>query len=292
MSVGAPIITPFHDAASGTCSYLVSDPATRRAAIIDPVLDYDARSGRTATRSADALLAALSARGDTLEWICETHAHADHLTAAAYLKKQAGGRVAVGAGIRDVQREFVPLFGFGPECPVDGSQFDHLFADGERFGIGTLEVRVIAMPGHTSDSLAYLVGDAAFVGDTLFLPQAGTARTDFPGGDAGRLYDSIGQLYALPEATRLFMCHVYLQPGEAPQFATTVGDQRRGNIHLRAGTSREEFVALRTGRDRALAVPALIIPALEVNIRAGALPAPEANGVAYLRVPLNVFGKP
>ncbi|HNR22326.1 MAG TPA: MBL fold metallo-hydrolase [Steroidobacteraceae bacterium] len=292
MSVGAPAITAFHDAATGTCSYIVSDPATRRAAIIDPVLDFDAKSGRTATRSADALLAALRARGDTLEWICETHAHADHLTAAAYLRAQAGGRIAIGAGIRHVLCEFAPLFGFGPECPVDGSQFDHLFADGECFAIGTLEARVIAVPGHTIDSLAYLVGDAAFIGDTLFLPQAGTARTDFPGGDAGRLYDSIGLLYALPEATRLFMCHVYPQPGEAPQFATTVGEQRSSNIHLRAGTSREEFVALRTARDRELALPALIIPALQVNIRAGALPAPQANGIAYLRIPLDVFGTP
>lgn len=280
MSVGTPAITPFHDAATGTCSYLVSDPGSQRAAIIDPVLDYDARSGRIATHSADALLAALRARGDTLEWICETHAHADHLTAAAYIKGKAGGRVAIGAGIRDVQREFAPRLGFAPDFPTDGSQFDHLFAGGERFNIGTLEVRVLAMPGHTSDSLAYLVGDAAFVGDTLFLPQAGTARTDFPGGDAGRLYDSIQQLYALRGSTRLFMCHVYTEQGQAPQFECTVDAQRQGNIHLRADTSRDAYIALRTARDRTLAAPALMIPALRVNIRAGALDGalnPEQN---------------
>lgn len=274
MSAGVPAITPFHDAATGTCSYLVSDPETHRAAIIDPVLDYDAKSGRTATHSADALLAALRARGDTLEWICETHAHADHLTAAAYLKAQAGGRIAIGAGIRDVQREFASQFGFGADFPTDGSQFDHLFAGGERFSIGTLEARVLAMPGHTSDSLAYQVGDAVFVGDTLFLPEAGTARTDFPGGDAGRLYDSIRQLYELPASTRLFMCHVYPQAGVAVQFATTVGAEREGNTHLRAETRRDEYIALRTARDRTLAVPALIIPALQANIRAGVFGSP------------------
>lgn len=274
MSAGTPVITPFHDAATGTCSYLVSDPGTHRAAIIDPVLDYDAKSGRTATHSADALLASLRARGDTLEWICETHAHADHLTAAAYLKEKAGGRVAIGAGIRDVQREFAPRLGFGPDFPTDGSQFDHLFAGGERFSIGTFEVRVQEMPGHTSDSLAYLIGDACFVGDTLFLPQAGTARTDFPGGDAGRLYDSIRQLYALPGSTRLFMCHVYTGHGQAPQFESSVDAQRQGNIHLRADTTREAYIALRTARDRTLAVPALMIPALRVNICAGALGSP------------------
>lgn len=288
----APEITPFHDAATGTFTYLVADPATRCAAIIDPVLDYDARAGRTATRSAEAVLAALRAGHLTLEWILETHAHADHLSAAAWLAAQAGGRVAIGEGIRDVQRVFAPLYGFSAaECPQDGSQFDHLLADGETFPLGGLEVRVMALPGHTSDGIAYLVGDAAFIGDTLFMPEAGSARTDFPGGDAGRLYDSVQRLYSLPAATRLFVCHDYPAAGQAPRCETSVDAQRRGNLHLRAGTTREEFIALREARDAGLALPALIIPALQVNIRAGALPAPGPDGIAYLRTPLDVFGR-
>ncbi|MGE0583006.1 MAG: MBL fold metallo-hydrolase [Steroidobacteraceae bacterium] len=285
-----PVITPFHDSATGTFTYLVSDPASRRAAIIDPVLDFDARSGRTATRSADAVLAALRGRGETLEWILETHAHADHLSAAAYLKAQAGGRIAIGEGIRAVQQVFVPIFGLEGACATDGSQFDRLFIDGETFYLGELEVRVLALPGHTSDSIAYLVGDAAFIGDTLFMPDSGTARTDFPGGDAGRLYDSIQRLYALPEATRLYMCHDYPTGAQTPRHETSVGAQCRENIHVRHDTGREAYVELRTTRDRTLAMPALIIPALQVNIRAGVLPAPDANGIAYLRTPLNTLG--
>lgn len=287
----APIITPFHDAATGTFTYLVSDPASRRAAIIDPVLDFDAKSGCTSTRSAEAVLAALRERGDTLEWILETHAHADHLSAAAWLKSQAGGRIAIGEGIRDVQQVFVPLFGLAGTCAIDGSQFDRLFMDGETFDLGESEVRVLALPGHTSDSIGYLIGDAVFVGDTLFMPDSGTARTDFPGGDAGLLYDSVQKLYALPEATRLFMCHDYPTGAQTPRHESTVGAQYRENIHLRHDTTREAYVAMRTARDRTLSMPALLIPALQVNICAGALPAPNANGIAYLRTPLNVLGR-
>ncbi len=287
----APTITPFHDAATGTFTYLVSDPASRRAAIIDPVLDFDARSGRTSTRSADAVLAALHERGETLEWILETHAHADHLSAAAYLKAQAGGRVAIGEGIRAVQQAFVPVFDLAASCATDGSQFDRLLADGETIALGGLDVRVLALPGHTSDSIAYLVGDAAFIGDTLFMPDAGTARTDFPGGDAGRLYDSIQKLFALPEATRLYMCHDYPTGAQTARHESSVGAQYRENIHVRHGTSREAYVELRTARDRTLAMPALIIPALQVNICAGALPTPGANGIAYLRMPLNALDR-
>lgn len=290
MSVAA-VVTPFHDAATGTFTYLVSDPGSRQAAVIDPVLDFDARSGRTSTRSADAVLAALRDRGETLEWILETHAHADHLSAAAYLKARAGGRVGIGEGIRDVQGTFVALFDLAGECATDGSQFDHLFQDGETFDLGELEVRVLALPGHTSDSIAYLVGDAAFIGDTLFMPDAGTARTDFPGGDAGQLFDSIQKLYALPESTRLHVCHDYPGGAQTPRFETTVGTQFRENVHLRHDTTRAAYVDLRTARDRTLLLPALIIPALQVNIRAGALPAPHANGIAYLRTPLNTLGR-
>ncbi|MGD9597143.1 MAG: MBL fold metallo-hydrolase [Steroidobacteraceae bacterium] len=287
----APVITPFHDAATGTFTYLVCDPESRRAAIVDPVRDYDARSGRTATRSADAVLAALRECGGTLEWILETHAHADHLSAAAWLKAQAGGRIGIGEGIREVQETFVPIFDYEGECATDGSQFDRLFIDGETFDLGALEVRVLALPGHTSDSVAYLVGDAAFIGDTLFMPDAGTARTDFPGGDAGQLYDSVQKLYALPEATRLFMCHDYPSGAQVPRHETTVGAQLRENVHLRHDTTREAYVELRTARDRTLPSPALIIPALQVNIRAGVLPAARANGIVYLRTPLDTFGR-
>lgn len=286
-----PVVTPFHDATTGTFTYLVSDPASHRAAVIDPVLDYDSRSGCTSTRSADAVLAALRDRGDTLEWILETHAHADHLSAAAYLRASAGGRIGIGEGIRDVQRTFVPLFDLAGECATDGSQFDHLFLDGETFDLGGLEVRVLALPGHTSDSIAYLVGDAAFIGDTLFMPDAGTARADFPGGDAGQLFDSIQRLYALPESTRLYVCHDHPSGAQTPRCESTVGAQFRDNVHLRHDTTREAYVALRTARDATLPLPALIIPALQVNIRAGALPPPHANGIAYLRTPLNAFGR-
>jgi glyoxylase-like metal-dependent hydrolase (beta-lactamase superfamily II) len=283
-------IAAFHDPVTGSFSYVVADPAARRAAVIDPVLDYDPKAARTSTAGADALVAHLAKHALTLEWILETHAHADHLSAAAYLKAKAGGRTGIGRGITAVQSTMARLFHLGPEFRADGSQFDHLFADGERFAIGALEARVMATPGHTSDSVTYLVGDAAFIGDTLFPPDYGTARTDFPGGDAGQLYDSIQALYALAPGTRFFMCHDYPPADRAARHEIPLEEERATNIHVRDGTTREAFVALRRGRDAKLAAPVLILPAIQVNIRAGHLPAPEANGVSYLRIPVDALG--
>lgn len=282
-------ITAFFHKPSSTFSYVVADPATHRAAVIDPVLDYDAAAARSGTTSAQALVDFLHARNLTLDWILETHAHADHVSAAQYLKKVLGGKIAIGEGIRQVQATFVRLFNLESQVPSDGSQFDHLFKDGETFRIGDLEARAMATPGHTSDSLTYAVGDAAFVGDTLFMPDSGTARCDFPGGDAGRLYDSIRKILSLPENTRLCMCHDYAPNGREYMHQTTVADQKRANIHVHDGVPREEFIKLRTGRDKTLSVPALLLPAVQINIRAGRLPEPDANGIAYLKIPLNRF---
>lgn len=282
-------IVPFFHKPSSTFSYVVADEQARRAAVIDPALDYDAASGRTGTQSAQAIADHLRSRGFTLEWILETHAHADHLSAAQYLKRELGGRVAIGEGIRKVQATFKSLYNLGESFPADGSQFDQLFRDGETFRIGALEGRVMAMAGHTSDSVAYLIGDAAFVGDSLFMPDSGTARCDFPGGDAGTLYDSIHRLLALPGATRLFMCHDYAAGGREYRHETTVAEERAANIHVKEGVSREEFVKLRQGRDATLPVPALLLPAIQVNIRAGHLPEMEGNGVRYLKIPLDRF---
>ena len=280
-------ITPFFHKPSGTFSYVVSDPATRQAAVIDPVLDYDAASGRTGTASADVMIAQLRTENLVLDWILETHAHADHLSAAQHIKNKLGGRIAIGEGIRQVQKTFKALYNLGDEFKPDGRQFDHLFKDAEAFTIGDLKARVMAVPGHTSDSVAYVIGDAAFVGDTLFMPDSGTARCDFPGGDAGMLYDSISKILSLPLATRLFMCHDYATGGREYKNETTVAEQKRANTHVHDGISREDFITLRTTRDRTLNVPALLLPAIQVNIRAGRLPDPEANGVRYLRIPLN-----
>jgi len=282
-------ITAFFHKPSSTFSYVVADPATHRAAVIDPVLDYDAAAARSGTTSAQALVDFLHARNLTLDWILETHAHADHVSAAQYLKKVLGGKIAIGEGIRQVQATCARLFNLESQVPSDGSQFDHLFKDDETFRIGDLEARAMATPGHTSDSLTYAVGDAAFVGDTLFMPDSGTARCDFPGGDAGRLYDSIRKILSLPENTRLFMCHDYAPNGREYMHQTTVADQKRANIHVHDGVSREEFIKLRTGRDKTLSVPALLLPAVQINIRAGRLPEPDANGIAYLKIPLNRF---
>ena len=280
-------IIPFLHKASSTWSYLVADGATQRAAIIDPALDYDAASGRTGTASAQKIVDAVRAHGWTLEWILETHAHADHLSAAQFIKQELGGRVAIGEGIRGVQQTFKALFNLGDDFKTDGSQFDKLFKDGESFRIGDLEARVMAVPGHTRDSIAYLIGDAVFTGDTLFMPDSGTARCDFPGGDAGMLYDSIHILLALPEATRLYMCHDYGAGGREHRNATTVKEERLGNIHVKDGVSRDEYMKLRHERDANLPVPALLLPAIQVNIRAGRLPEPESNGAVYLRIPVN-----
>jgi len=277
-------IQAFHDTATGTVSYVVHDPATRQAAAIDPVLDYDAAAGRTSTRSADALLAHLRAHDLTLQWILETHAHADHLSAAPYLKQQAGGLIAIGEHIRAVQATFGRFY----NRPVTDDGFDRLLRDGETLQIGSLEVTALLVPGHTPADLAYRVEDAVFVGDTLFMPDLGSARTDFPGGDAGQLYRSMRRLLALPPETRLFVCHDYPQGREA-RWQTTVAEQREANIHVRDGVSEAAFVSLRQARDATLGAPVLILPALQVNIHAGQLPPAEDNGVRYLRIPLNAL---
>jgi len=287
-----PTVTPFFHRPTGTWSYVVADSATREAAVIDPVLDYDWRSGRTGTASADAIVAHLAAEGLTLRWILETHAHADHLSSAPHLQAMAGGQIAIGMGIRQVQATFKRVFGLGDEFVPDGRQFDRLLADGETIELGSITGRVIPTPGHTNDSVSYLFGDALFVGDTLFMPDGGSARCDFPGGDPAELYRSIQRLYALPPETRLFVCHDYSPGGREPLCETTIGAQRESNIHLRAGTSEHEFVAMRRARDATLDMPNLILPSVQVNIRAGRLPPPESDGVSYLRVPLNVVGRP
>jgi len=285
-----PVVSPFFHAGSSTWSYVVSDPRSREAAIVDPVLDFDMASGRTSTASAEALLA--HARGHRLDvrWLLETHAHADHLSAGYWLKPHfPQARLTIGEGIRTVQKAFRPIFNLGEHFPVDGSQFDHLFADGERFAVGGIEARVIAVPGHTSDSNAYLVGDALFTGDSLFMPDGGTARCDFPGGSAAQLYRSIQRMYALPDETRVFICHDYGPGGRAVACQTTIGAQKRGNIHVREGVDEATFVELREARDRTLPMPALIIPSVQTNIRAGALPPPDANGTRYLKIPLDTL---
>ena len=280
-------ITAFFHAPSSTYSYVVAEGG--HAAVIDPALDYDAASGRSGTASAAKIVEHLKSRGLVLDWILETHAHADHLSAAQFMQKQSGGKVAIGAGIKAVQASFKKLYNLGESFPTDGSQFDKLFEDGESFSIGGAGVRVLATPGHTSDSVAYLVGDAAFVGDTLFMPDSGSARCDFPGGDAGALYDSIRRLLDLPEETRLFMCHDYAPGGREHRNQTTVGEERQANIHVKDGVSREDFVKLRQGRDATLPVPALLLPAIQVNIRAGRFPEPEANGTVYMKIPVDRF---
>jgi glyoxylase-like metal-dependent hydrolase (beta-lactamase superfamily II) len=287
-----PIVTPFFHAPTGTWTYVVEDPQGRQAAVVDPVLDYDWRSARTGTASAQAVLDHLRARGLELVWILETHAHADHLSGAAWLQSQAGGKIAIGEGIRAVQATFKRIFGLGEEFVADGGQFDRLLADGEALPLGTLEGRVLATPGHTSDSVSYLFGDALFVGDTVFMPDGGSARCDFPGGDAAELYRSVQRLYALPPETRVFVCHDYAPGGRAPLCETTLRAQREGNIHLRADTPETEFVAMRRTRDATLDVPNLIIPSVQVNIRAGRLPPAEPDGVSYLKVPMDRIGRP
>lgn len=283
-------VTSFYDPATFTFTYVVYDRDGGRAAVVDPVLDFDPASARTSTASADRVLEFVRAHRLTVDWILETHAHADHLTAAAYLKRETGGKVAIGRGITQVQERFKALFGLEPEFATDGSQFDRLFADGDSFDIGGLQARVLATPGHTDDSLTYLVGDAAFVGDTVFAPETGTARADFPGGDARKLYRSIRALFDLPEDTRLFLCHDYPPADRPAQAQTSIQDQRQGNVHVGGTADEEAFVKMRTERDANLAAPKLILPALQVNIRAGELPPADPNGIRYLRLPLNQIG--
>jgi glyoxylase-like metal-dependent hydrolase (beta-lactamase superfamily II) len=284
-----PSVRPFFDPATWTVSYVVYDAPGGSAAIIDSVLDYDPKSGRTRTASADRVAAFVRAERLTVEWILETHAHADHLSAAPYLRARLGGRIAIGEPIRKVQGVFRRLFNLEPGFREDGSQFDHLLADGETFRIGGLEARALHVPGHTPADMAYQVGDAVFVGDTLFMPDVGTARADFPGGDARTLYRSIRRLLELPPETRVFVCHDYPPAGREPQWQTTVAEQRARNIHVRDGVDEDAFVSMRTARDRTLEMPTLILPSIQVNIRAGELPPAEANGVSYLKIPLNAL---
>jgi glyoxylase-like metal-dependent hydrolase (beta-lactamase superfamily II) len=287
-----PSVTPFYHPPSGTWTYVVADPATSAAAVIDPVLDYDWRSGRTGTKAADAVVAHCQGAGLDVKWILETHAHADHISSAPHVQSRLGGRIAIGQGIRQVQATFKRIFGLGEEFRTDGSQFDTLLSDGDSIQVGNIGGRVIASPGHTNDSVAYLIGDALFAGDTVFMPDSGSARCDFPGGDAAELYRTVQRLFALPAETRVFVCHDYSPGGREPRCETTVAEQRAANIHLRDGVTEQEYVEMRRKRDATLDVPNLIIPSVQLNIRAGRLPPAERDGVSYLKVPLNVLGRP
>ena len=284
-----PDVHAFHHESTGTFSYIVRDPGRASAAIIDPVLDYDPAAGRTSTDSADRLIAFIRENELQPAWILETHAHADHLTAAPYLQERLGGRIGIGRGITKVQATFRDILNLGDSLDPDGRQFDHLFDDDETFEIGRLKGCVIPTPGHTSDSVTYRIGDAAFVGDSLFMPDAGTARCDFPGGDAHVLWQSTRHLFELPDETRLFMCHDYAPGGREVRHETTVAEQKVDNIHVGGQRTEADFVKLRTERDETLGMPTLILPAIQINIRAGHGPAPEDNGVVYLKIPLDRF---
>ena len=283
-----PIIEAFFDEPTNTISYLVADPATREAAIIDPVLDFDLASGEADACSAERIHAFAAQQGWRIVMVLETHAHADHLSAAPFFKAKTGATIGIGKHIRDVQKIFRPVFAFD-DLKTDGSDFDRLFRDGERFTIGKLDVEVMHVPGHTPADVAYLIGDAAFVGDTLFMPDYGTARADFPGGDARQLYRSIRRVLSLPDETRLFLCHDYKAPGrDTFAWETTVGEQRRTSVHVNDSIGEDEFVAMREARDATLSVPKLLLPAIQVNIRAGNFPEAKANGVSFLRIPVTI----
>ena len=280
-------VTAFFDETTFTVTYVAADPGSAQAAIIDPVLDFDPASGRTSTASADKVVDFVRTNDLSVGWILETHVHADHLTAAPYLKEKLGGRIAIGKNVAAVQDTFKSVFNI-EDLATDGTQFDHLFEDGDEFRVGSIAGSIIGTPGHTPACITYVVGDAAFVGDTLFMPDFGTARTDFPGGDAGDLYDSIQKILALPEDTRLFMCHDYKAPGRDEfRWETSVAEQRDTNILINRKVSRDEFVAMRESRDAELGMPKLILPSIQVNVRAGYLPNPESNGVRYLKIPLD-----
>ncbi|CAM3831944.1 MBL fold metallo-hydrolase [Vreelandella rituensis] len=284
------IVTPFFDEPTNTFSYVVKDPDSRACAILDSVLDFDYAAGHTDVRSADAIIAFIEREGLSVEWLLETHVHADHLSAAPYLQEKLGGKTAIGARIVDVQAIFGKAFNAGTEFARDGSQFDALFEEGDTFTIGSLQGRVLHTPGHTPACLTYVIGDAAFVGDTLFMPDYGTARCDFPGGDARTLFRSIHKVLALPPETRLFLCHDYKAPGrDEYQHETSVAEQRAHNVHVHENVSEDEFVEMRTQRDATLGMPRLIIPSVQVNMRAGRMPPPEDNGQVYLKVPINLF---
>jgi len=283
-------VRSFFDEATFTVTHVLSDPATGKAAIIDSVLDFDPASGRTSTASADAVIAYVREQGLEVEWLLETHAHADHLSAAPYLQEQLGGSLAIGRHILTVQNVFGKIFNEGTRFARDGSQFDHLFDEGDRFSVGTIPAIALHVPGHTPADMAYVIGDAVFIGDTLFMPDYGSARADFPGGDAHILYRSVRRLLSLPEASRLFLCHDYKAPGrDTYAWETTVAEQRRSNVHLHDGISEDDFVAMRKARDATLDMPRLILPSIQVNMRGGHFPEPEENGVSYLKLPLNQF---
>lgn len=285
-----PLVESFRDPLTSTFSHVVYDAPGGHAAIIDPVLDYDGPSARTTTVLADRLLTFVRKHELKVEWILETHAHADHLSAGGYLREQLGAKLAIGRGIVSVQERFKQLFNLGQDFVADGSQFDHLFNEGETFAFGGLTGHTLATPGHTDDSLTYVIGDAAFIGDTMFAPDTGTARCDFPGGDAHKLYDSIHKIFALPAQTRVFLCHDYPPGDREPAAQTSVAAQETSNVHVRESVSEVDFVQMRTERDASLPEPKLILPALQVNIRGGRLPPPDGNGISYLRLPLNQIG--
>ncbi|MBB2168314.1 MBL fold metallo-hydrolase [Gluconacetobacter aggeris] len=286
----APVVRTFFDEATFTATHVVHDPATRQAAIIDSVLDYEAASGRTSHTTAQKVVDYVRDAGLEVQWQLETHAHADHLSAAPWLQAQLGGRLAIGTEIVRVQSVFGKIFNAGTEFARDGSQFDRLFRDGDRFSIGGIEAIALHVPGHTPADMAFVIGDAAFIGDTLFMPDYGTARADFPGGEARQLFRSIRRLMALPDATRVFLCHDYKAPGR-DHFAweTTIGAERQGNIHVHDGVSEDDFAAMRTARDATLSLPNLIMPSVQVNMRGGRLPEPEENGTRYIKIPINTL---
>ena len=286
----SPLVAGFFDEATFTVSYVVHDSATCQAAIIDSVLDYEAAAGRTSFESANRIIDYVNSNNLKVKWIIETHAHADHISAAPYLQEKLGGKLAIGAEIIQVQEVFGKLFNAGTEFERDGSQFDHLVKDGETFNLGEIEGIALHVPGHTPADMAFIIGDAAFVGDTIFMPDYGTARADFPGGDARQLFRSIRRLLSLPDDTRIFLCHDYKAPGrDEYAWESTVGDQRHNNVHVKDGVEEDEFVQMRTSRDKTLAMPNLIMPSVQVNIRGGRLPDPEDNGVSYIKIPVNVL---
>ena len=283
-----PKVKAFFDEATFTVTYIVYDDVGGHCAVIDSVLDYDPRSGRTSTSSADDVIAFVNENALKVQWLLETHAHADHITAAPYLRKKLGGSIGIGEHIQEVQGVFKKVFNLEPDFSMSGDQFDHLFSDSEEFNIGKLKVKALHVPGHTPADMAYLVEDQiAFVGDTLFMPDIGTARCDFPGGDAHTLYQSVQKLLNLPHETRLYMCHDYPPESREPKWETTVKEEREKNIHIHEGVTEEEFIAMRRQRDESLAMPTLILPSIQINIRAGELPTPESNGLSYLKIPLN-----
>ena len=290
MTTASAVIRPFFDEPTNTVSYLVWDPATKRGAVIDPVLDWDNRSGTADVAFADRILAAAMEEGVTIDWVLETHAHADHLSAAPYLQEKLGGTLAIGRHILTVQEVFGKIFNEGTRFARDGSQFDRLFDDGDRFRVGSIEAIALHVPGHTPADMTYVIGDAAFIGDTLFMPDYGTARADFPGGDARTLFRSIRRLLSLPDQTGLHLCHDYKAPGrDTYAWETSVGEEREHNVHVRDGVSEDQFVAMREARDATLGMPRLILPSIQVNMRGGHMPEPEDNGTSYLKLPVNTL---